>query len=607
MRVLGSEWSVHSKYLIGFALGALVTIACTTGFFVLQGKSRTVQSDDPEDTTDFLHAQQADSPRPSIQIPMEQDSATKTFPHASAFARDATLFYQTNRSSREDLIGQLSQTAKIDSKSHRLAAQSIILRKLTSLDPREALDQLELLNTLNSDTLLAAIFYEWSHSDLAGAVNEATQLPAPKRTLVLKQILRARDDLSESERIDLARSLDSEELVREMTSETEISRLIIEDPQQAWEFAMGDEVDDFAQMELLVDIAEEWKEREGYSVLSHVSEALAGYERSGILRYVVTALSKSNHEEALSYAQDLPPDSWNTVCWTIANSWARSNPEAAFSFVSKVGDGGLRNTLQRSVVDSWATSNPYGILEAEKSLPKDLFQLGLVRAIGEIADQDVDEAIRLMQSMENSVASTFSIARTIVFRWPESDPEAALEWVDSLAALDTSQKRSLVLEALKHLVQVNPKKAFEIARQRVAKDGELDIESRLVAELVARQYVDVAVSMLPLVSGSARLQCFKYVASGLVQKDRPEEAFELATQLPESEKANYIGMVAFSWAKSKPLELVESMDSLPSNDARATAAAEILKQNNRKPILDDEQVKYMATFLNEYHRLTLGF
>lgn len=607
MRILGSGLSVPSKYLIGFALGVLVTITCTVGFLALQGKSRTVQSNDPEDTTNSLPAQQSDSLRHSVHVPTEQESTTKNYPHESAFARDATLFYQTNRSSREDLIGQLSQSFKIDSKSDRLAAQAIILRKLTSIDPQEALDQLELLNTVGSDSLLAAVFYEWSHSDFVSAANEASQLPAPKRTLVLKEILRARDDLPESNRLDLARSFGSEDLVLEIATETEVSRLVDEDPQLAWEFAIGDDVDDFVQIELLVGIAEEWKEREGFSVLSQISETLAGYERSGILKHVVTALSKSNHEEALSYAQGMPPDSWYTVCWTIASSWARSNPEAAFSFVSQIGDGSLRSTLQHSVVNSWATSDPHGILEAEKSLPKDLFQMGLASAFRSIADQDVDEAIRLMQSMEGSVASTFSIAQTIVFHWPDSDPEGALEWVDSLAALDTSQKRGLVQEALKHLVLVDPKKAFEIARQRVAKDGELDIESRLVRELVGRQYVDVAISMLPLVSDSARLSCFQYVASGLVEADRPEEAFELASQLPESEKANYIGRVAFSWARSKPLELVESMDSLPSNDAQSTAAAEILKQNNRMPILDDDQVKYMATFLNEYHRSNLEF
>ena len=607
MRILGSVLSAPSKYLIGFVLGVLAAAACAIGFFALEDKSRTVQSNDPEDTTEMLQARLSDPPRPSIQVPIEQDSNTKTFFHESAFARDATLFYRTNLSSREDLIVQLSQFAKIESKGDRLAAQTITLRKLTSIDPKEALDQLELLNTLDSDSLLAAIYYEWSHSDLVGAVNEASQLSAPKRTLVLGEILRARDELSEAERFDIAQSLGGEDFVLEKTSETEVSRLIDEDPQRAWEFAMDDKVDDFAQIDLLVDIAQQWKEREGIGVLSHISEALAGYERSGILRYVVTAVSKSNHEEALFYAQGLPADSWSAVCGTIASSWARSNPEAALSFVSQVSDGGLRNMLQRSVVDSWATSDPRGMLEAANSLPKDLLQLGLASAFRAVADQDVDEAIRLMQSMENSVASTFSIARNIVLRWSDNDPDAALGWVDSLSALDTSQKRGLVHDVLSHLVHVDPKKAFELARQRVAKDGELDIESRLVGELVAGQYIDVALSMLPLVSDSARLKCFQFVASGLVRTDRPEEAFELANQLPESEKANYIGLVAFSWARFKPLELVESMDSLPSNDARATAAAQILKQNNREPILDDDQVKYMATYLNEYDRLNLGF
>ena len=605
MQILGSSLSLHSKFLIGVVVALLVTVVLATGFLILEGKFRTQPTKDLEETTEVRRVHESNSLRPRAQTQVEQESASMGLRTEPAFDRDASLFHEASLASLEELTRLLRQSANIDSKSDRLASQTIILRKITSINPQEALVQLELLNPFDSDSLVQAIFYEWSYSDFEGAVAEAAHLPPHQKNLVLKEILRGRDDLSELESIDIGRFLGVEDLLPEMTTETVVSQLVREDPKLAWEFAIGDDVNDFAQIDLLVRIAEEWKVRDGLSVLSPISKALAGYEKSGILVYVVGALSKSNHEEALSFAQHLPPESWSAVSGTIAGSWARSNPQAALSSVSQVGDGRLRNHLRQRVVQSWATSDPRGIVNALESIPKDLLQLGLTSAFRSIADQNLTEAIRLMQSMATSVGSTSSIARVIVDRWSDSDPEGALEWVDSLSAIDTFQKRVLVEEALSHLVHIDPKKALKFAQQHVAADRGFDIERKLIAELVVKQNVDVALAMLPLVSSLARLNCFKYVGSGLVRNDRPETALELANQLPKSEKESYLTVVAISWARSNPTTLIESMESLPSDDARAIAAAEVLRGNNREPILNAEEVKFLATFLNEIDSLSL--
>ena len=607
MQPLNKVVSTHAKFLKGFAVGVVVAAACVAGYIALEGRSRTAYTDTLDSSNKLKRTQESNTLPAGVVVPSEQDSTWKLLKYNAPFDRDAALYAQLTHANKEELLQRLTESKELDSRSQRISTQTTILRRLASIDPRAALDQHALLGSNRTDSMLEGIFYEWSYLDLEDATNGAVQLSAHEKTIAVETILRTRDDLSERTIAQIVRTLEGEDQAAELRTDALVSRLLDEDPRQAWHAATSDTVDDFSQLDLLVRIATTWQETEGFAVLGHLSEALEGYEKSGLLRHITRAVAKSSPRDSLLYAQTLPADTWGGVSGTIAGMWAESDPQDAFSILSEISDGNLRERLQRRIVQTWASSEPRGMLQSIAVLPDDVHQLGIEWAIHSIATHDLDEAIQQMHTMKEYVASTAVIAGSIVSRWSHTDPLAALQWVGSITELDAFERRQLVQEVLTHLVFDDAKQAFEIARDQPVKEGEFEMEIKLISQLVANQKVDVALSVLPMVRSTARLNSFNYVGAGLVLKGRTDEALGLAERLPESEKANYLRIVATSWARDDPLAIVESIESLPSKDARSIAASEVIKRNKRHPVLDADQLEYLASFLNEFHKLSLGY
>ena len=578
---------------ITFAAGLAFGIVAVIAIQNLSPQNKHATQDVAQPDVQLTSTKSADgaSTAGTVDVGQFQD----IFKHPTVFDQNAVLYTTLFSATEQELKDWWIQSQKIERKSHRETVQDAILRKLTAINPKEALRYIEDVSKFQTDALLMSVFSEWSVSQLDGAIGATTSLSGRQRNVALQAILETRDDLSEGERLSISKQLAGEETFLKLVSDAKASQSIAE-PQESWDVLLSDDVDDNLQTESLAIVAEAWREQVGFEVLSNIYAEIEDYQSKF---HLVEAIVQVDLAGALDYTRGLlEEDEQLYLSRIIVREWASTDAQATLAAVSTFEPSSLASTLESSVATTWSHTNPDEAIENIEVLSEQFRLRTLQLAFMQIAREDPMDAIAKLSSVENFVGNTSTIVESIVNEWSRQEPDTAADWVVNNFAREDPQRRRLLEKVLPSLTRQDPNRAFELALEHPTPTGNIGLDYYVIVELARDGDIEVAKKFLPRVQENSKEFLYASVGEAMVEEAQTGEALELGKDLDEAGQKTYYRLVFSTWAKTFPNDLYESLEDLQTSSIQSSAAMQVILSNLRRPLLTDDQIEHARTLLS---------
>lgn len=518
-----------------------------------------------------------------------------------AFQRNHELYAMIASVGEDELSNLLRQSNEIEHAKRREQIQLAIVRRIASIDPSSALRHTQELPGSSQSSLIYQLFREWATSSLGDAVAEASLLSGSLRATALRAILEASNDLPDIEVREIGRKLKNETLALKLNTANKVAELI-EQPEQAWHLILEDETNDVAQWDLLIEVAEAWRDHSGFEVLARIQEA--DFADSELRESLVRAVVESDPQGAFAHVQDFSYRDRTVMSRVIAICWARIDPKNALESISSVEPPTLRESLLNSMIETWARSDPTDVLDNIDKISSEKRVNALHFALTALASSSPHEALRRLNELEKYVGQDLYITASIVFAWSRNKPKEAVDWILAAHKQDKKRRRDLLDWALPRFVHENPYRAFEIAQEH-SDESDWELEVDVIRELTESGQIEIAQQMLPRLQEDSRYLGYALVGISKVQNNEPEEVLRLAEELQGRERGLYYLDVFDAWAQFNSVQLFDQIQSLKSENARSLAASILIRNNHRNPVLDESQIKSAWMHLTDSDRATV--
>ncbi|MCY4143489.1 MAG: hypothetical protein OXG08_07380 [Gammaproteobacteria bacterium] len=595
-------------YLIGIAIGIVVATVAIVTYIALE----STPEEDSNANFPLVSAQGLLDESQAVSESTEHDDAefddlNQLHDPESAFSTTAALHRRVAKLSAEELSSHLKQSSSLANTNSREQTQEMIGGKLASISPRLAFTKIDDLPPLQQFPYVRGVFREWAFMQLDDAIEYAHELESGNRSAAAQAILSARSDLPSSVRREIAQRLGGHvDSMRMAIGEAAAHN--IDDPGRAWGLLVSDDLNDTYQLEELIRIAELWVEQEGIEILTRLyPDDGSRYNSSqAVTDNVVAAVSAHDPEAAFEYVQGLSGlDRYKLS--TILATWARTNPNAAISALSKLDLDISSDSIQNGFIRLWVEQDLHGALQSVELFPKPMQLKVAEAAIGVAARTSPSAAVKLLEDMGDIVEDTSSIENVLVRHWAPIDPKAALEWVQDESRLNSPRRSDMIQTVVRELTRVDPIKAFNVALEQPTR-GKVrgGMEADVIRDLCFAGSVDVAIELMPRVREESKSRVYSSIGSGLARTDQVKRAMSLGEELPESYRPHYFGSVASGWARSDPLQMLEELPRVP-DDLKSSMAKELAEANKFEPVLTDEQMERVKTFLNEEDAKSIEF
>ena len=492
-------------------------------------------------------------------------------------------------------IFQLSN--QVEPTAIRSEIQLVIIQKLATLDPIEALAQIAGFEANRRRPLAEVIFAEWSSSNLERAVMHAQSMDQWGKNAAMTGIVRSRSDLPKSEMFNVSRRLDNEQLLLDHYAEEMLDRQSIDDPKSALDsffLQHGMNIDDLSDPEgrLLSYIVQSWIDQDGAdSVLAVNSQLKTDADRAAMLSRLFSDVA--DNEAVLSVARSVSNVDMDILSRAIA-TWAQTDPEDSLQMASSFNESVTRTRLQKAVIGSWSRSDPKGLLSNLDWIPEGLKDWGHSEAMHKLARSAPDKAATELADMPNGPEKK-TIASIIATNWAKRDPRAAFDWVQSNP--EGSELTSFVLQGI---VLSDPEMALDMALGQPVDENGVGFEAVVVGYL-AKQDAENAIDMLHLARNPTTLNSFyRQIGSELVRQGKSGRAMELVQGESEELQAAYFRWIAYEWIRADAQDLLTKLDDLPSTSIQHLYAELMLSEHREKPFLQQDQVRRLEQYVTAH-------
>ena len=526
----------------------------------------------------------------------------------SNFQRTASLYAYLAEVKESDLVNLLRHTESIERASIRSNIQTIVLRKLATVDPEQALDWITEVPKIRRLPLLKGLFHDWSITNLTQAIEGAKSLTGTDRRVALKAMLSTRRDQSSSTLLDIAQELGLEEFALLQISANQTHELL-ENPSAAWDVIVNDNVEDTKQLDLLQLVASTWKEDEGLDVLLRAATAFPQENDRVALSRVIEEVVGVELKEAFDYVRNLSKEDRGHLPAALAMVAARVNPEVALSEIASWSDDPFHTHLERIASTTWAESDPRGMLNQLELVPQFTRADALEIAFTHLAYVSPQEAIQNLERANKFLSAKTMLPAIIAEQWSHRDPNAALEWSMSYAGSNSELRQRLVMKVFTNLVVTDIDRAIKISEEipstylRGLPDAMYDVVERLAQ----MGKLEEAISRLPMLDNNAGHFAVKHLGWMLVCAGEPYAAIELGADIPTPDPsfiitgpASYFNSIFNLWATRDPQQLFDSLQSLNSPLIRSMAARTIINQHKSRPTLSEESITTAEEVLSQY-------
>lgn len=514
------------------------------------------------------------------------------------FDRTLGLYQLVSKSDKSQLVALVVESERLEPAIKR-DVQKAIFQRLALLDSKLAFTHAEDLGM----SLLDIVFTQWSVTDLNEAVAHAKTLNRLPKATALRAILKSRKDLPEDILLQIGKELDQEDEAQRMINSFNTDEYL-NNPGDSWHEVVELVQDDIAQTGLLFEMAEAWFEKEGLPVIDQINRSLTNdHTRTTVLGRVLDLATQSNPHGTFELVVNMRPELNEQFMERVTQTWASVDLNSALSAVDSLESTKLQDRLLIAAMQSWARHDPLALLANLEGLSEKTRAKGQELAIEAIARKRPEQAAPLLLQMDDS-SSKRKVALTVASSWLHFEPRPALNWILTDLAI-APYRQYLLRSVLPALAEDSPQLAFDTALNQPLEEGKPGLEVSVVA-VVARDDLEMAAEMLPRVRDAhSKISATLVVGNAMVLKGSPMEAVELSQQLPESDREVYFLMTMATWSQRDPEGLLNTIEHLPSAQAKSKAAAMLTFTNQFEQELTDEQIEQIGKFLSDEDAKTL--
>lgn len=523
----------------------------------------------------------------------------------SVFQRTASLYSYLADIEDTELVDLLHRTERIDRSDVRSSIQTIVLRKVTAVNPNDALRWIADIPRVRRIPLLKSVFLEWSLKNFPEAVEGAETLTGSDRQTAFETILLTRNDLSRTVLLNAAQKLGLEDMALHQLSTNQAHNLL-NDPASSWNLLINDDIDNMIQLDMFKRVASAWKEQAGFDVLLHASALFPDKSDRAALSDVVEAVVGTEIGHAFTYLRNISRTNRGELPCALAMVAARNDPVDAFKQIADWSDDPIHLQLQKTVSNTWAGTDPRAMLDNLELLPQVARVDAMEIAFIHLAYVSPEEAILFLDASKPFLRSEVHIAAIIAEQWSKVDPEAALEWSISYSESNNGVQAALVRRVLRSFVATNPQKALELSRDLVSTRIHVTQASfDVIWELTQLGKLDEAIAILPQLEEHPRYFAIDELGRALVRAGDPYTAIELGAEVPSLRApligpVNYFNGIMREWAARYPQHLFESLQGINSLRLQSMAANILLELQETRPVLARESIETLREFLTEH-------
>ena len=560
--------------------------------------------------------------------------------YQTSFDRYLAIYHVCSQASEQRLVSFFEDALELTlDESHKFWGKQfvgVVLHRLVSLNTEKAQSLFAELDLETQRDTAYQLTNEWSKLDLQGASQFVESLPTETidedQTSFMQPIIRAgtvwsmgmqnaksnaamgiidsQRMLSEQELIELGETLSVGEYVDGIFLRVQL----IEDtrnPKAAWQEISADPEQLTSDNYLrLTNIIEAWVQQSGIAVMDNVLDTVPGDDiKMSLLDSALRVFVKTDPKEAFEYAIENSSSmfGYSSALYSVVHEWSRTDPYAALERVGSMESGMQRVQLLDSVFRNMARDDLQGFIEEIHRFPDNVRDSARGQAIESLMDNgDRDTAMAIFAELESSEMKSRA-AMTIVEDWTDSDPKAAFNWVMNEPATE-SVRSMLGPTVLRIMAHSNPDEAFAMAQnQPLESDDAVGLEASVVSS-IAMDDVDAALKLLPKVrDGKTKYQAYFGVGGSLARAGRIAEAISLGSDLPADQHDSYytavgtnaVSMGGMSNQADSDSSIFDTIDLLPSENARSKTASSAIFMNKFSKNYSDEEIETLKGYLTE--------
>ncbi|MCY3541615.1 MAG: hypothetical protein OXH31_06880 [Gammaproteobacteria bacterium] len=585
-------------------LFTLITVVVVAVFFALgflfasSGKfenSKVETKEAPISTQRAATSSMTDENLPSLSEALDPSQ------FESRFARISRLLEILAEANVQVIATYWEQAKVIDAPKFREEVQQKIVRRWAVLDPPEALKAV--LKHIPEEyrlKLIKLVFLEWSLISLDEARVRALSLDQAGKEAAVSGMVLAREDLSVSERRQIARELDCEWIAIEVLNSA-TTQPVIANPAAEFKNFVESNIANFqklnpSQSQLLAHLVHAWVIHDGVGVIEIISEALpSDFSLLTTAEFVTSQLLLAQPQLALEFVVELvhrdSDERFRELAVKLIGEWAEWDVEAALDSTLTLEARAFRRELQRRVLEEFAKSDAQGMLGQIHNLPENLQSLAREIALIEIAQSSPETVADSLGDLGEREQRD-RVAEVVVANWAVTDVNDVLHWISTDPKV-AHYHNELIEVALRELARKNPQKAFDTAVTLPLNTEGQGWEGRVIVDLMARD-IDSAVSMLPKVrAGPTRREAYDWVIFDCISWENDSaRAIELLIEMCEVEPMG-TRYSTLSLASRAPRQVFEALDKISSAYARAELANWLIRYSDDHGMFSDEEMEIL--------------
>lgn len=476
----------------------------------------------------------------------------------------------------EQLTHLVNEYAGNSSINQNFSIATIMVGKLASLEPTQALKSVWMFPSSHWSNLLEVVFAEWAVKNVSDSLKAAKDLTGSLKETSLLAIIAELGEENLSLIQEAAESLEMNSMIERMI-QTSHANLLMDRPKEAWSLIVQDNVWDVKQKEILSQIANAWKRENGFDIVQQLYDDFFT-NNNELFGELLNSVISNDPSGAFEYLLNMPMEIQLDLSPKVLAVWATTDPEAALDASVGILKASSRNIAVANIVYSWAQTDPLSMLEKVESIPRALQQEAVRLSVRELARTDplmvVEQLLRL-QPLLGQIQLQTQIA--LVEEWAKVDPIAAKRWIDENAKEPDSRRDRLIQRVLERYALIDAEEAMKLALAEKSNDtSDFGPETYVIESLVEQGLVKLAKLMLNQVREPFKLWSTLSVANSLLAASQSEAALDLVQHVPEQDQTTFFVRLSENWFTIDPKELLKELATFPSGEVRAKVAESLL-------------------------------
>ena len=285
----------------------------------------------------------------------------------------------------------------------------------------------------------------------------------------------------------------------------------------------------------------QWMQSDPNAALQRLGEFSNPQERKNMLRMIIAYQGRQDPLAALRTAKNYAPDDMELEGQALA-VLARQNPEVGMAYVEAFAKRTGNSQVLANVISNWASS-------------------------------DLDAALAYAGTIEKKHQHV--VHQRLAYTYIQTDPEAGMQWVMSLADHDIRNS------AVSMLAQIN----VSIAEDWLDKLDDQQLTNNLMQNIASVKAQNDPESAYQWLQGHRDSDGYQNALSNIVQQwatRDPDEAVKILEQHADDKQLQHVfGSLASTWANRDQDAAVAWMNSLPEGDNKNAATQSLVMQTWR--------------------------